>query len=56
MSAWWSWIPDVRGVRRGKERVYVLRAGAGVVAQLVLPLPFRGNDIEHGETAPRWNP
>ena len=56
MSARWSWIPDVRGVRRGKERVYLLRAGAGVVAQLVLPLPFRGNDIEHGETAPRWTP
>ena len=51
MSVRWSWIPDVRGVRRGKERVYLLRAGAGVVAQLVLPLPFRGNDIEHGETA-----
>jgi len=30
--------------------------GGRAVAQLVLPLPFRGNDIEHGETATRWTP
>ena len=56
MSAWFSWIADVRGVRRGGERVYVLLAGGGPVAQLVLPLPFRGHDLEHGETATRWTP
>ena len=56
MAPWWSWIPDVRGVRRGGERAYVLRGGAAAVALLVLPLPFRGNDAEHGETATRWTP
>ena len=50
MSAWWSWVPDVRGMRRGGERVYVLQRGSAAVAQLVLPLPFRGDDPEHGET------
>ena len=56
MSVWWSWVPDVRGVRRGGGRVYVLRGGAGAVAQLVLPLPFRGDDPEHAEAALRWTP
>ena len=56
MSAWWTWIADVREVRRGGERVYVLLAGSSAAAQLVLPLPFRGNDLEHGETATRWTP
>jgi hypothetical protein len=26
------------------------------MAQLMLPLPFRGNDPEHAETALRWTP
>ena len=56
MSAWCNWVPDVRSVRRAGERVYVLRRGAGAVALLVLPLPFRGNDTEHGEITPRWAP
>ena len=46
MSAWWSWVPDVRGVRRGGERAYVLQGGAASVALLVLPRPFRGTDPE----------
>ena len=56
MSAWWTWVPDVGGVRRGAERVFVLRSGAAAVGQLVLPLPFRGNDPEHTETGLRWTP
>lgn len=56
MSAWWSWVPDVRAVRRGGERAYVLRGGAAAVALLVLPRPFRGTDPEHGETELRWTP
>jgi hypothetical protein len=56
MSAWWSWVPDVQGVRRGGERAYVMQRGAEAVALLVLPLPFRGTDLEHAETALRWTP
>ena len=56
MSAWWSWMADGRGIRRGGERVYLLLAGGSAVAQLVLPLPFRGDDLEHRDTAPRWTP
>jgi hypothetical protein len=56
MSTWWSWVLDQRGVRRGGEKVYVLRRGATAVAQLVLPLPYRGNDLEHLEATPRWTP
>jgi hypothetical protein len=43
-------------VRRGGERAYVLRRGPAPVAQLVVPLPFRGEDPEHGETGLRWAP
>ena len=56
MSVWWSWVPDVRRVRRSAERAYVLQAGGAAVGLLVLPLPFRGTDPEHGETALRWTP
>jgi hypothetical protein len=34
----------------------VLQQGPIAVALLVLPLPFRGHDTEHGETALRWTP
>ena len=54
MSGWWNWVPDVPRVRRGGERVYVLQRGPAAVAQLMLPLPFRGDDPEHGETGLRW--
>ena len=56
MSAWWSWVPDVREVRRGGGRAYVLQGGSSAVALLVLPMPFRGTDPEHGETALHWTP
>jgi hypothetical protein len=56
MSAWWSWVPDAGGVTRAGDRGYVLRGGVAAVALLVLPLPFRGTDPEHGETEPRWTP
>ena len=32
----------------------MLQGRASAVALLVLPLPFRGTDLEHGETALRW--
>jgi hypothetical protein len=38
------------------EQVEVLRRGAAAVALLAVPLPFRGNDPEHGETGLRWTP
>lgn len=55
MSSWWRWIPDLGGVRHGGKRVYVLQ-GSTAIAQLTVPLPFRGNDIEHTETELRWTP
>ena len=55
MSSPWSWIPEVPGVGRGGKRVYVLQ-GRSAIAQLTVPLPFRGNDLEHAETDLRWTP
>ena len=55
MSSWWRWIPDLGGVRHGGKRVYVLQGGTAM-AELIVPLPFRGNDSEHTETELRWTP
>jgi hypothetical protein len=52
----WSWVPDERGASRWVEQVHVLRRGTAAVALLAVPMPFRGNDSEHGETALRWTP
>ena len=52
----WTWVPDLRRARRLVEQTYVLRSGAAELALLAVPLPFRGNDSEHRETAFRWTP
>jgi hypothetical protein len=53
-AAGWSWVTDGRGGERRVEEVQVLRRGAQAVALLAVPLPFRGNEAEHGETELRW--
>ena len=52
----WSWVADERGRERQGEQVHVLRRGVNPVALLAVPLPFRGNEAEHGETELRWTP
>jgi hypothetical protein len=56
LTAGWSWVTDGRGSERRVEQVQVLRRGVQAVALLAVPLPFRGNEVEHGETELRWTP
>jgi hypothetical protein len=56
LSGGWSWVADAQRERRGVEQVHLLRRGVNAVALLAVPLPFRGNDAEHGETELRWTP
>jgi hypothetical protein len=56
LAGGWSWVADGRVENRRVEQVHVLRRGVNAVALLAVPLPFRGNEAEHGETELRWTP
>ena len=56
LAGGWSWVADGRRGERWVEQVHVLRRGVTAVGLLAVPLPFRGNEAEHGETELRWTP